>query len=254
MKPILEITELTKSYGRLTAVDALSMTIKPGEAVAFIGQNGAGKSTTMRAVAGLASIDTGSIRICGHDIASEPVEARQHFGYVSQDLDLYNYLTGEEFLMLVAQIRGCAPGDSESEIQALLELCDLNDARKRLIREYSGGMARKIAMAGALVGSPDLVILDESFVGLDPESTYRIGKFLKSYVAQGRAILISSHILDMLHAMCNRFFILHHGRCVADYSLNELDELCHSPETPDITAVYLQKTGQAGLIRADKAF
>ena len=254
MTPILEITGLTKSFGKLKAVDALSMTINAGEAVAFIGQNGAGKSTTMRSIAGLSSVDAGSICICGVDINKDPVEARRHFGYVSQDLDLYSYLTGEEFLMLVAQIRGCAQDTCLEQIDQLLDLCDLQKARKRLIREYSGGMARKIAMAGALVGTPELVILDESFVGLDPESTYKLGKYLKSYVSAGRAILISSHILEMLHAMCSRFFILHHGKCVADYSLEALDELCRSPETPDLTSVYLQKTGQSELIGAGKLF
>ena len=254
MTPILEIKEVTKSFGKLKAVDALSMTIRGGECVAFIGQNGAGKSTTMRSIAGLSSVDSGTIKICGVDISEDPVEARRHFGYVSQELDLYSYLTGEEFLMLVAQIRGCAPDASEREVDQLLDLCDLQKARKRLIREYSGGMARKIAMAGALVGKPELVILDESFVGLDPESTYKLGKYLKSYVSEGRAILISSHILEMLHAMCSRFFIQHHGACVADYSLEALNALCASSETPDLTSVYLQKTGQSDLIGISRSF
>ena len=245
---ILEIQNLCKTFGKLKAVDDLCMTIEEGQAVAFIGQNGAGKSTTMRTIAGLSSPDSGSVKISGFDIASSPVEARQHLGYVPQELSLYRYLTGDEYLSLIAKIRGLSADETEKQLSELLNLCDLDAARNRLIREYSGGMARKIAMAGALIGTPDLVVLDESFVGLDPESTYKLGRYLKSYVLRGRAILISSHVLDMLHSMCTRFFILHHGQCVADYTLEQVNEICSSPDTPNLTALYLRKTGQAELI------
>ncbi len=245
---VLEIQHLCKSFGKLKAVDDLSMKLEPGEAVAFIGQNGAGKSTTMRSIAGLSSIDSGCIKISGYDIEKDPVEARKHLGYVPQELTLYHYLTGEEFLSLIGKIRGLENDDLNAQIEQMLDLCDLKNARNRLIREYSGGMARKIAMAGALIGKPELVVLDESFVGLDPESTYKLGRFLKSYSSEGRSILISSHILDMLKNLCSRFFILHHGQCVADYSLAEIEEICRDPKTPNLTAIYLMKTGQADLM------
>ena len=245
---ILKVEHLKKSFGKFVAVNDLSMVIEPGEAVGFIGQNGAGKSTTMRSIAGLSKIDSGSIAILDNDIASNPVQARQHLGYVPQDLALYRHLTGEEFLTLVARIRGLDKQAIEEQLEYLLGLCDLTSARNKLIREYSGGMARKVAMAGALIGKPELVVLDESFVGLDPESTYKLVTYLKQYIAGGRAILISSHILEMLHQLCTRFFILHHGSCVGDYSLSEVEEICKDPETPNLTALYLRKTGQSDLI------
>ncbi len=245
---VLDIQHLTKSFGKLKAVDDLCLTIEPGQAVAFIGQNGAGKSTTMRSIAGLSQMDSGEITISGFNVTRNPVEARMHLGYVPQELALYRYLTGEEFLSLAAKIRGLDKETAAGQIDELLELCDLKKAANRLIREYSGGMARKIAMAGAFIGTPDLVVLDESFVGLDPESTWKIGRYLKKYVAQGRSILISSHILDMLHNLCSRFFILHHGKCVADYSLADVNEICADPSTPNLTALYLRKTDQAELI------
>ena len=245
---ILKIEHLKKSFGKFMAVNDLSMVIEPGEAVGFIGQNGAGKSTTMRSIAGLSKIDSGKITILDKDIAEDPVGARQHLGYVPQDLALYRHLTGEEFLSLVGKIRGMEEGAITEQIDQLLTLCDLNGARNKLIREYSGGMARKVAMAGAFIGKPELVVLDESFVGLDPESTYKLVTYLKQYIADGRAILISSHILEMLHQLCTRFFILHHGQCVADYSLSEVEEICHDPATPNLTALYLMKTGQGSLI------
>ena len=249
MTHVLEIQHLTKSFGQLRAVDDLSMTIDAGQAVAFIGQNGAGKSTTMRAIAGLSTIDSGTILIAGHDVQKDPVTARQHIGYVPQDLALYRYMTGNEFLSLIGKIRGLSKDDLSGQIEELFDLCDLQKAKDKMIREYSGGMARKIAMAGAFIGKPDLIVLDESFVGLDPESTFKISQYLKKYTENGGAILISSHILEMLQNMCNRFYILHHGKCVADHSLKEINEIYQNSETPNLTAYYLTKTDQSDLIR-----
>lgn len=244
MTNVLEIRGLKKSFGKLKAVDGLNMTIKRGECVAFIGQNGAGKSTTMRAIAGLTRMDEGTISIDGSDVEQSPVEARKHLGYVPQDLALCRFLTGEEYLTLIGRIREMPSDEMAAQTETLLRLCDLWEARHRMIREYSGGMARKVAMAGALIGKPSLVILDESFVGLDPESTFKLGQYLKAYAKAGGSILISSHILEMLHQMCTRFFILHHGQCVADHSLEALDALLKEGKTPDITSYYLSVTGQ----------
>lgn len=252
MSHVLEIQHLTKSFGQLKAVDDLSLTIDAGQAVAFIGQNGAGKSTTMRSIAGLSPIDSGHIFISGFDIHQEPVKARQHIGYVPQDLALHRYMTGNEYLSLVGKIRGLENESLTKSMDELFDLCDLQKARNKMIREYSGGMARKIAMAGALMGTPDLIVLDESFVGLDPESTYKISAYLQQFRSKGGAILISSHILEMLQNMCTRFFILHHGKCVADHSLQELQEIYQNPNTPNLTAFYLNKTDQQDLIQAFK--
>lgn len=248
---ILEIDNFSKSFGKFKAVDSLSMTIRAGEAVAFIGQNGAGKSTTMRCIAGLSCIDSGAMRICGNDVATAPLPARSQLGYVPQDLALYRFLTGREYLTLIGKIRAIPAGDLEKQIRNLLAVCGLEQAENQLIREYSGGMARKVAMAGAFIGNPKLVVLDESFVGLDPESTYQLGAYLKDYCRNGGAILISSHILDMLHALCTRFFILHHGKCIADILKTDLDAiLSNDPQTPNITAYYLKQTGQDALLHA----
>ncbi|MBQ1265383.1 MAG: ABC transporter ATP-binding protein [Proteobacteria bacterium] len=250
---ILEIKNITKNYGKKCAVSNLSMTIGKGEAVAFIGPNGAGKSTTMRAISGLLHTDAGSISIMGHDVATAPVEARKHLGFVPQDIEVYPHLTGDEFLNFVARIRNVPADKADKQIESLLELSDLKKARHQLIREYSGGMARKIAMAAAFVGSPELVVLDESFVGLDPESTFKISRYIKQYTADGGAVLISSHILEMLQSLCSRFFILHHGKCVADYSKKALLDAFENPETPDITSLYLYHTEQKHLIEAFKS-
>lgn len=248
--PILEVKSITKSYGKKTAVSDLSLSIDKGEAVAFIGPNGAGKSTTMRAISGLLQTDAGSISIMGCDVARDPVQARRHLGFVPQDIEVYPHLSGEEFLTFVARVRNLDPEKAAAQIESLLELSDLTRARHQLIREYSGGMARKIAMAAAFIGDPELVVLDESFVGLDPESTFKISRYIKQYTARGGAVLISSHILEMLQNLCTRFFILHHGKCVADYSKDALLEALKNPQTPDITSLYLFHTDQQDLIEA----
>ena len=248
MQPTLEIKNLTKKFGTLTAVDHLNMQIFPGDAVAFIGQNGAGKSTTMRMIAGLSQPNEGSVQIAGTDMHTQPLEARKHLGYVPQDMAVFRYMTGLEYLTLIAGIREIEPQQATKQIDELIELCDLKQAQNRLIREYSGGMARKIAMAGALIGNPELIVLDESFVGLDPESTFKLGEYLKNYTKNGGALLISSHVLDMLYHLCSRFFILHHGKSVSDIDKATLSSCLESPETPSITAYYLKMTDQAALI------
>lgn len=247
---ILEIKNITKSYGKKTAVSDLSLTIDKGEAVALIGPNGAGKSTTMRAISGLLQPDAGTVSIMGCNVFLDPVSARRHLGFVPQEIEVYPHLSGEEFLTFVARVRDLEPQTASAQIEALLELSDLKKARHQLIREYSGGMARKIAMAAAFLGSPELVVLDESFVGLDPESTFKLARYIKNYTEQGGAVLISSHILDMLQNLCTRFVILHHGRCVADYSKAALLEAFYNPLTPDITSLYLFHTDQQDLIEA----
>ena len=249
MENSLTIDKFSKSYGKLRAVDELSLTIHPGEAVAFIGPNGAGKSTTMRAIAGLLLPDAGRIAIAGHDIQEDPVHARENLGYVPQDLELYPYLTGPELLQFVARIRNISQNVADERIEELLEICDLKNASGKLIREYSGGMARKMAMAAALLPQPSLTVLDESFVGLDPESTFKLQKYLMRYTKNGGSLLISSHILPLLQTLCSRFFIIHHGKCVADLTSAELDKKLDDPAHDTLTALYLHLTDQAHLIQ-----
>lgn len=248
--PTLELEDVRKAYAKLVAVDGLSFRVEPGEFVGFIGPNGAGKSSTMRMISGILTPTSGHVRVKGHDVASAPVEVRKQVGYVPQDLELYRYLTGEELLRFVAEVRGVDPETTEARIVELLELTELDTARGRLIREYSGGMARKIAIASALIARPPLLLLDESFVGLDPESTYRLRAYLVRYAEEGGAILLSSHILDMLERMCSRIVIIHQGKLVGDLSHDELLQAFADGPHTDLTQLYLTRTGQEELIGA----
>ncbi len=237
--PILDIKDLSKSYRRVQAVKDLHLTVSAGEFVALIGPNGAGKSTTMGTIAGTVAPDEGSVQIAGHSVSDAPLEARRRLGFVPQHLTLLDYLTGLEYLHFVADLRHLDEDDRDHQVDELLGLTELDDARHTVLREYSGGMLRKLALASALLGAPPLLVLDESFVGLDPESTHRLRKRLRRHCDDGGAIVLSSHILDMLQGLCDRFVILSEGALVEDIAADAVD---------DLTDRYLQVTGKADAI------
>ncbi len=241
---ILQVENLTKRYRRLVAVDDISFSIEPGEFVALIGPNGAGKSTTMGCIAGTVAADEGALHIAGADVTKNPVGARRNLGFVPQHLTLLDFLTGLEYLQFVADLRDVTASERDEQIEELLAISELEDARHVILREYSGGMLRKLALSSVLVGPPKLLVLDESFVGLDPESTYRIRKRLESHCAAGGAILLSSHILDMLEPLCHRFLILVDGKLAADVSAPELERMRKSDEVENLTDLYLETTGK----------
>ncbi len=248
-EPILEIQNLTKRFRTLVAVDALTMNISPGEFVGLIGPNGAGKSTTMGCIAGTVAADEGTVYIDGVEVSDEPVQARRQLGFVPQHLTLLDYLTGLEYLHFVADLRELDTAARDRDIDELLSITELNDHRDTIIREYSGGMLRKLALASALIGAPKLLVLDESFVGLDPESTYRLRKRLEHHCNEGGAILLSSHILDMLEPLCDRFVILDEGSVARDLSQSDFAALRDEGVVEDLTDLYLETTGKKQTLR-----
>ena len=243
-KPVLQIDGLTKKYRRLVAVDDLHLMIEPGEFVGLIGPNGAGKSTTMGCIAGTVAADKGTVSIDGVEVKEEPVNARRHLGFVPQHLTLLDYLTGLEYLHFVADLRELDTKRRDSDVDDLLAITELDDHRDTIIHEYSGGMIRKLALAAALVGAPRLLVLDESFVGLDPESTHRLRRRLQAHCDDGGAILLSSHILDMLEPLCDRFVFLNEGKLVRDLESREFDALRDDDKYENLTELYLEITGK----------
>ena len=242
--PVLEISSLQKKYRRLVAVADVSFSLQPGEFVGFIGPNGAGKSTTMNSVAGTIVPDAGTISVNGADAVNDPVGARQHMGFVPQHLHLYSYLTGTEYLRFVGDVRGIPVSEQGAQIDELLALCELEEARHRIVNEYSGGMARKLAICAALLGAPPLLLLDESFVGLDPESTHRIQKKLEQHCNNGGAILLSSHVLDMLQRVCSRIVMLVNGEVAVDRSMDSIRADFEAGTHENLTALYLETAGK----------
>lgn len=212
----IEVKGVRKEYGRTVAVHEVSFSVEPGEFVALIGHNGAGKSTTLKVLTGQLLPTQGSVHVGGVDVLADPGAARAVMGYVPEDPSLYDYLTCREFLELVIDLRG------GGDMDAALELTGLGDDADRLIREYSQGMRRKTALAAAVVSDPKVLILDEALNGLDPPSAARVKEFLRARCANGTAVLLSTHVLETVERIADRVVMLAHGRVVADHRVDEI--------------------------------
>ncbi|GCE26761.1 hypothetical protein KDA_22450 [Dictyobacter alpinus] len=238
---VIVIENLTRRFADFVAVDKLNMTIGRGEIYGFLGSNGAGKTTTIKMLVGLLEPHDGYIRLAGHDVWSESVAAKRLLGYVADRALLYDRLTGREFLAFLAQVRGLAKNVADQKIEQLLAVLDLTEYAQRLCGSYSFGMKRKLALAGALLHEPAILILDEPFNGLDPRSARHLKDLLLVLARQGTTILLSTHDLATAEAICDRVGIFHKGRLMAEGSAVELRQLA---EAPDLETVFLQLTSE----------
>lgn len=238
----LRITGLHRRYGRRRAVDGLELTLPAGELVCLIGPNGAGKTTTLRLIAGHQMPDEGQIAIDGVDITGDPDTARAVCALTPQDLALHQHLTPEETLQLHGQLRGLQGDDLTDRINRWLAAAHLEDVRHRYVRELSGGMKRKLAMGCALLAPLPLVLLDEAFVGLDPESTRSLERELVRARSAGTTILLSSHLLDMVHRIADRVVMMRAGRVQAHWDRPQLDAAL-AAHGGDLTDLYLDQLG-----------
>ena len=222
-RPALEVKGLTKSYGRLRAVDGLDLRVEAGEWVGLIGPNGAGKSTTVQVITGQLIGDAGRITVAGHEITTDSLAARRHTGYVPQRLELYPFLTGREVLEFVAEARGLEKSVAPQRVQDLLMRFGLSEHQDRLTREYSGGMARKLAVATALIGDPALLVLDEVLTGLDPRAAAEVKEALRERVAAGGSVLMVTHALDTLERLADRVLLLDKGKVHGSVDRDTMD-------------------------------
>lgn len=228
----IEVRGLRKVYGRVVAVERVDFQVQAGEFVALIGHNGAGKSTTIRALTGQIQPTEGQVFVDGVDALADPGEARRRFGYVPEDPKLYDYLTAREFLELVAELRG------GGDVAAALQMAGLGEDAERMVREYSQGMRRKTALAAAVVSSPKVLILDEALNGLDPPSAARVKEALRARCAAGAAVLLSTHVLETVERIADRVVMLAHGRVVADERVADI-----GPE--GLERLFLEKIGES---------
>lgn len=226
---MLELRSLTKRYGSQLAVEDLNLTLAPGDFLGLIGPNGAGKSTTLKMSVGHLAPTSGQVLIDGQDVQTVPLLIRQKVGYVPEYLSLYEYLTGLEFLAFVGEIKGLDAARSRAESEELLSVLDLGDERDRLIRTYSQGMRRKVALAGAMLGKPPVLVLDESLNGLDPQTNHRLKTHLQMLAKEGCAVLLSSHVLEVLERICTRIAIMRGGRLVDQLDADQLAEVRSQP-------------------------
>jgi ABC-2 type transport system ATP-binding protein len=213
---MLTIEHLTKSYGgNVKAVDDLSITVLPGDIYGFIGHNGAGKTTTLRAVAGILSFDSGKILIDGRSIAEEPIACKREMAYIPDNPDLYDHLTGIQYLNFVADIYGVSERDRDERIKTYADAFEMTPRLNDLIGSCSHGMKQKIAVISALIHRPKLLLLDEPFVGLDPKAAHTLKGFMKELCESGSAIFFSTHVLEVAEKLCNKIAIIKDGRLIA---------------------------------------
>jgi ABC-2 type transport system ATP-binding protein len=235
--------KLTHRYGEHTVLDGVELRLKPGEFFGFLGQNGAGKSTAIRALCGFLKPTEGEIRVAGVDVVRHPTELRRHIGVLSEDVEVYDRLTGAEFLEFAGRMHGLTRAEARRRAGDLLERMELTGAANRMIGTYSLGMRKKTAFAAALIHAPRVLFLDEPFNGVDTASTRTLCALLLS-LARERAVTIffTSHVLDMAERLCTRVAVLQDGRIRREGTVAELKADAES-QGATLEDVFLQLTG-----------
>ena len=219
---MLRINRFTKTYGNKVAVDNLSLHIAPGEIFGFIGHNGAGKTTTLKACCGILQFDQGEITVCGHSIRKEPLACKQSLAYIPDNPDLYEFLTGLQYLSFVADIYGISKADRQAGIQKYGGLLGMTDDLSLPISQYSHGMKQKVAVMSALIHRPKLILMDEPFVGLDPLASHQLKNVMAQHCAAGGAIFFSTHVLEVAEKLCHKVAIIKNGKLVAAGPMEEV--------------------------------
>lgn len=220
MNTVIEIENLTKSYGSNKAVNNISFTVSRGEILGFLGPNGAGKSTTMNMLTGYLSKDSGRAAVCGFDILENPKEVKRRIGYLPEQPPVYMEMTPNEYLTFVCNLKGVKENQQE-HIEAIMETVGILEMQNRLIKNLSKGYKQRVGLAGALAGDPDVLILDEPTVGLDPRQIIEIRNLIKR-LGKDKTIILSTHILQEVTAVCDRVIIINKGKIVAEDTLENL--------------------------------
>ena len=211
---MLTIEHLTKTYGEKVAVDDLSLHIAPGEIYGFIGHNGAGKTTTLRSVAGIQQFDKGVIRICGVDLAADPIACKRMLAYIPDNPDMYDYMTGIKYLNFIADIFGVGAADRAARIRDLAARFELTADLAQPVSAYSHGMKQKLAIISAWLHEPRLIVMDEPFVGLDPKAAFILKEMMRDVCSAGGAIFFSTHVLDVAEKLCDKIAIIKQGKLI----------------------------------------
>ena len=220
---MLEIKNLTKTYkGGKTAVDNLSLTVRAGDIYGFIGHNGAGKTTTIKAVVGIHDFDKGEIRVDGKDVRTQSLACKKAMAYIPDNPDIYEYLTGIQYLNFLADIYQVPGKAREERIRREAEDFGIYSVLGDLVSTYSHGMRQKLALTGALIHEPRLLVLDEPFVGLDPEASLLLKRKMHAFCEKGSAIFFSTHVLEVAEKLCNRIAVISGGKLIVEGDTKEL--------------------------------
>ena len=224
-KTILDIQHYSKIYGEgKKAADDVTLTIESGDIYGFIGHNGAGKTTTIRAVVGVLDFTEGDIFIDGHSVKDEPIECKKVTAYIPDNPDLYENLTGLQYLNFVADVFDISAADREERIKKYADMFEITDSLGDQISSYSHGMKQKVAIISALIHEPKLMVLDEPFVGLDPKASFTLKEIMREMCRNGSAIFFSTHVLDVAEKLCNKVAIIRKGKIIATGTMEEITE------------------------------
>jgi ABC-2 type transport system ATP-binding protein len=231
---MLELKGITKKYHYFPAVKDASFTVKPSEILGYLGPNGAGKTTTIKILAGLLAPTEGQVFYMGQNVQKDIYDYKKHIGYVPEQSDIYPHLTAYEYLLMVGRLRHIKEKPLKNKIVAFMTLLDLDKDMDSTISSYSKGMIQKVLIASALLHNPDIILLDEPLSGLDVSTSLVIKDLLKKLAQDGKIIIYSSHILEVVEKICSRVVILHKGNIVADDSVFNLSELMKLPSLEEI--------------------
>jgi len=244
----VELKNVVKRYSEILAVDQVDLSIKPGEIFGLLGPNGSGKSTTLKMLLGLVQPDSGSVNVIGIDVQKDPVAVKRLLGYVPEAPRLYEFLTGIEYLDFIGDVYGMGTEEKRTRINEYLKALQLEGREGDMISSYSEGMKQKVALISAFLHRPKLLILDEPLSGLDPRSARIVKDLLHELKAQGVTTIMSTHVLEIAQALCDRIGIMYHGKLLA---LGAMDELRQKARLPDsgLEDIFLKLTG-TGDVRA----
>ncbi len=240
---MIELVNVSKSYGGGTkkAVDNLSLTIRPGEIFGFLGPNGAGKTTTIKMIVGLLRPDSGTVRVGGYDVVRQPLEAKRQLAYVPDTPEVYDKLTGLEYLNFIADVYGVPSGERQERIARFADAFNLTNALLDRVDSYSHGMQQKLVLISALMRDPPVWVLDEPMVGLDPRSSHQLKELMAEHTRRNRTLFFSTHVLEVAERLCDRVAIINKGRIIA---CGTLDELRRGQTGETLESIFLELTEQ----------
>ena len=238
----VKLTSVSKRYGDITAVDYLDLEVKKGEIFGLLGPNGSGKSTTLKMILGLVKPDSGSVNVLGINVEDDPVAVKRKVGYVPESPRVYEFLTGLEFLDFTGDVYGMQLEEKKKRIEEFLKALDLEGREGDMISSYSEGMKQKVVIISAIIHRPELLLLDEPLSGLDPRSARIVKDLLHEMASQGVTTIMSTHILEIAQAMCDRIAIMYNGRISALGTMEELRQKARMPDS-GLEDIFLKLTG-----------